>query len=184
MKALMVGFERNEEKLLTEVLPILAAYPLTFTKSLPSVLHSEIALAVFSWDTPCFNLLGELDSRAKPLVLYQQVDGHLYQFVRITPLNNRTEEALEKAISKLMEVKKLSSAVRHDVRSPVQSIYTSTEKFVEFLALNDRKKMLSELDAIQYNTSRIYKSITRFQDFHSELEKLHDILTGKHEDKI
>ncbi|RKY21376.1 MAG: hypothetical protein DRP90_02295 [Planctomycetota bacterium] len=183
MQVKVTGFRPEEEEEIREALPQLAGAEFDFGGEAESA-------AVFVMAEAEAERLGDLLEREPEALVFllagkrKGPDGkERYRFVRVTSPERRAELIAEEALRAAQELKELSVRVRHDVRSPIQSIFEGVEELAALLPPDAGKECVEVMGIVQQNARRIYRAIPDFGEFHRKLEELAALLAGGTEEE-
>ncbi len=181
MHALLIGFESNDRpQIEASLVELSKCAEFTFMMT-PAAFDRKFSHYVFSFHTPCYEVLSRIFEENRFCLVFQQINPAKFDFVRISQDSETTDSTIQEATLCLTKLKELSIKVRHDVRSPIQSIYESAELLVQQKALDDREAMLRSVGILHSCATRIYASLDGFNEFHKEIENLEQIFMQKTE---
>jgi hypothetical protein len=174
MEALIVGFREKYHQAVVDALPHLQAYRVVFTDAMLMPLGPEVAVVVMSAANCEMGILQSLFTDKPGLKVYAQLFEKTFLMVEMAVSPVKRDEILSRAAI----VKDVSLKLRHDVRSPIQTIHDCSERLHLQLVENDVAAALATVGVLQKSASKIYRGIARFGEFHSEVEKLIEQLKG------
>lgn len=169
MQAFLLGFSKDGEKALPGELPFLARMECISVEMAPaSIPRGSILVCSETIPSP-EKLLALIDSIGPVAVFRRMGPG---RFIRLCPVDLTKSTTMEALLTHALALRDTAAGIRHDVRSPIQSIFDGAERAVQLKARESRDELLDTLGMVHSNAAIIHNALPRFRGFSEDLDRL------------